>query len=136
MVLHFEIQLPAFPYGFHLITDYILDAVPPLPKSGYFHVFIRHTSAGICINEAYDPLVLHDFKLFFEHLIPHNLPGIKHTMEGIDDMPAHVKSSLIGHHLSIPILDHRLNLGTWQGIYLGEFRYRASGRNLVISIIS
>jgi secondary thiamine-phosphate synthase enzyme len=130
-----EIILRPRPYGFHLITDEIIDAISPLPSNGLLHLFIRHTSAGICINENADPDVLHDLNLYFNRLVPVNLQGIKHVLEGEDDMPAHVKSILCGHELSIPFSNQKLLLGTWQGIYLAEFRYKASPRKIIASII-
>ncbi len=132
----FEIILRPCPYGFHLITDEILEAIGYLPSRGILHLFIRHTSAGLCINENADPDVLHDLNLYFDRLVPQNLKGIKHVMEGVDDMPAHVKSIITGHQLSIPIGDHKLLLGTWQGIFLAEFRYKAPPRKIIISLIS
>lgn len=131
-----EIILRPRPYGFHLITDEILDAIGSIPSSGIMHLFIRHTSAGLRINENADPDVLHDLNLYFDRLVPENLKGIKHVMEGVEDMPAHVKPILCGHELIIPIADHKLLLGTWQGIYLAEFRYKASPRKIIISLIS
>ncbi|WP_273446758.1 secondary thiamine-phosphate synthase enzyme YjbQ, partial [Neolewinella agarilytica] len=96
--------------------------------------FIQHTSAAITINEAADPDVLTDFESVFNHIVPENLPFLVHTMEGPDDMPAHIKAAMIGHSITVPITDGRLNLGTWQGIYLCEFRNRASGRRLVATV--
>jgi secondary thiamine-phosphate synthase enzyme len=99
------------------------------------HILLKHTSAGICINENADPSVLHDFDLYFERLAPEHLPGIRHDMEGPDDMPAHIKSTITGVTVTVPIINHKLSLGTWQGIYLCEFRTRATRRDLIISII-
>ena len=99
------------------------------------HVFLRHTSAGICINENADASVREDFQLFYEKLAPEDLPGISHDMEGPDDMPAHIKSTLTGVTVTIPIINYKPALGTWQGIYLCEFRNRANRREIIISIL-
>ncbi|MBO72795.1 MAG: secondary thiamine-phosphate synthase [Flavobacteriales bacterium] len=112
----------------------MLNHIPKLPKTGIAHVFIKHTSAGITINEAADPTVLQDFDVSFDKLIPENQPHYIHTLEGSDDMPAHIKSSLVGSSLSIPITNHKLNLGTWQGIYLCEFRNSGGFRDIVVTI--
>lgn len=134
MIRHFSIQLPPYPRGFHLIDDYILHAVGALPESGILHVFIQHTSAGLCINENADPSVLRDFTTVFDCLVPEGQPYYTHNDEGDDDMPAHIKSVLTGHSVSIPIVGSRLALGTWQGIYLCEFRSRGGGRRLIASL--
>jgi len=136
MINQFELRLPAFSRGYHIITDQLLDAAPALPEQGIFHVFIQHTSAAITINENADPDVRVDFESIFNKIVPENLPFLTHTMEGPDDMPAHIKAAMIGNSISIPITNHRLNLGTWQGIYLCEFRNRASGRKLITTIYS
>jgi secondary thiamine-phosphate synthase enzyme len=128
--------LNKFERGFHIITDLIVDKIGNLPSGGVLHLFIQHTSAGLCINENCDPDVLADFESFFNKIVPENMPFLKHTVEGPDDMPAHVKSSMVGHSISIPIKDGKLMLGVWQGIYLCEFRNHASPRNLVATIIS
>ncbi len=130
------VYLSAKKRGFHLITEEILQNLSNLPESGMLNLFLQHTSAGICLNENSDKNVLHDFQLFFDRLAPENLNGIKHTEEGPDDMPAHIKSSLIGVSLNIPIIDHKLALGIWQGIYLGEFRNNASARKILVSLYS
>lgn len=130
-----EFALPAFPRGYHVVTDDVLSALGPLPEVGILNVFIKHTSAAITINESADPDVLTDFESIFNFLIPENLAFLKHTIEGPDDMPAHIKAALIGNSISIPITNHRLNLGIWQGIYLCEFRNRASKRKFVATII-
>lgn len=136
MVDHISFRLPPFPRGFHLVTDAVLKATGPLPPSGLLHLFIQHTSAGLCLNENYDPSVRHDFAQIFDRLVPEDEPYYTHTLEGSDDMPAHVKSALVGSSVSIPISGGKLAMGTWQGIYLCEFRNRAGGRKLVASIIS
>jgi secondary thiamine-phosphate synthase enzyme len=135
MVRHYKLSVGQFPKGFHIITQQVFDAVPHWPKDGMMHVFIQHTSAGLSINENADITVRQDFGLFFERLAPEHLPGIQHDMEGPDDMPAHIKSTLTGSAISIPIIDGIPALGTWQGIFLCEFRTQARRRDLIISII-
>ena len=114
-----EISLPAKPRGFHLITNDILNSVPVIKtiKNGLLHVFIKHTSASLTINENADPSVRADFESHFNHMVPEDQLYYIHTMEGSDDMPAHLKSSILGSSISIPITDGQLNLGTWQGIF-------------------
>lgn len=131
MVKQTEFTLSPRARGYHVITREVIDQLPDLPQTGILHLFIQHTSAAITINEAADPDVLTDFESVFNHLVPENLPFLVHTMEGPDDMPAHIKAAMIGHSVTVPITNGRLNLGTWQGIYLCEFRNRASGRRLV-----
>ncbi|MBC75440.1 MAG: hypothetical protein CME64_05430 [Halobacteriovoraceae bacterium] len=122
--------------GFHLVTDEIIRELPPLPSKGILHLFVKHTSAGITINENADPSVRDDFSASFNHLVKENEPYYTHTMEGPDDMPAHIKTALVGMDVSIPITGSRLNLGTWQGVYLCEFRNHASSRTIVATIYS
>jgi len=131
-----QLTLPHFPRGFHLITDLIGENFPEIGEisAGLLHVFIRHTSASLTINEDADPTVRSDFEAHFNTAIPENAPYYKHTFEGSDDMPAHLKSSILGSFVSIPITDGRLNLGTWQGIYLCEHRNRGGRRNLIITL--
>ncbi|MGB4959576.1 MAG: secondary thiamine-phosphate synthase enzyme YjbQ [Saprospiraceae bacterium] len=136
MINQTEFTLPKYNRGFHLITEIVVAQVGSLPKAGLLNLFIKHTSAGLAINENCDPDVLYDFESFFDKLVPENLPFLRHTLEGADDMPAHVKSVLTGHSLIIPISNHRLNLGIWQGIYLCEFRNQATPRTLVATIMS
>ena len=131
-----EITLPPFKRGYHLITDLIERQLPKLPEIGLAHLLLQHTSAGISLNENADPSVRYDFETFMNKLIPENNPSFVHVLEGSDDMPAHLKSSLIGASLTIPITNHRLNLGTWQGIYLCEFRNFGGRRKLVVTILS
>ena len=121
--------------GFHLITGEICSQLPALPACGLLHLFIQHTSAALSLNENADPDVQADLKCAFDHLVREREPYYTHTCEGDDDMPAHIKSTLIGASITIPISNHRLNLGTWQGIYLCEFRNRAAGRRIVATII-
>lgn len=130
-----QIRLPAFRRGFHIITREVLSEVPELSQVdvGLMHVFIMHTSASLSINENADPDVPRDLEMAFNSIAPESLPYV-HTCEGPDDMPAHVKASMIGNSLSIPISGGRLCLGTWQGIYLCEHRNHASGRQLVVTI--
>jgi len=129
------IRLSAYAYGFHLITDIILEHLPDLPEQGLCHIHLLHTSAGLTINENADPDVLHDFRLYFDHIVQERLPGMRHTLEGPDDMPAHIKSSLTGCHITLPITQHQLLLGQWQGIYLCEYRKHARPRTLHWTII-
>ncbi len=136
MVQHYGISIGPFPRGFHIITNQIKEAVKSWPEHGMLYAFLRHTSAGLCVNENADATVREDFKLFFEKLAPEDLPGIQHDMEGPDDMPAHIKSTITGISVLIPIVNSKLNLGIWQGIYLCEFRNRATKRDITISIIS
>ena len=131
-----EIQLPPFPRGFHIITAQIEDALKALNelKVGTLHIFIKHTSASIAINEGADPSVRVDFETHFNKLVPENSSDFIHNAEGPDDMPAHIKSALLGSSILIPIKNGRMNLGTWQDIYLCEHRNRASERNLVLTV--
>lgn len=131
MANQIKIKLPHYPRGFHLITHEIVSQLDELPATGVLHVFIKHSSAGLAINENADPSVLDDFNSSFDQLIKENEPWYTHTAEGSDDMPAHIKSVLVGSSISVPITDHRLNLGTWQGIYLCEFRNNGGRRELV-----
>jgi len=131
----YEIQLPAFPQGIHPITHLVIEAAAELKqiRIGLLNVFLRHTSASLTINENADPDVLVDLDRAADRLAPEDFPYY-HTVEGRDDMPAHVKSSLLGCWLSIPIRDGRLCLGTWQGICLCEHRRHAAGRHLVLTV--
>ena len=134
MIQQYEITLPEYARGFHLITEEVLKSLADLPKTGILHLFIHHTSAGLTINENADPTVREDFANSFDQLIKEREPFYKHTIEGDDDMPAHIKASLVGFSVTIPITDHRLNLGVWQGIYLCEFRNQGGKRNLIATI--
>lgn len=136
MVQQFEFSLSNYPRGFHLITKEIINHLPELPTKGLLHLIIKHTSAGLTINENADPSVRDDFESFINKLIPENHPVYTHIFEGSDDMPAHIKSSLFGTELTIPITNHQLNLGTWQGIYLCEFRDYGGSRKIHATIIS
>ncbi len=130
-----EFRLPPFHRGFHLITELISTHVPEIRniQKGMIHVFIKHTSASLTINENADPTVRDDFESHINVMVPENALYYIHTYEGPDDMPAHIKASLLGSSVQIPITDGKLNLGIWQGIYLCEHRNHASGRNLVIT---
>ena len=136
MTSQYEFSLPSFSRGYHVITDLVMKQLDDLPDVGILNLFIKHTSAAVTINESADPDVLSDFESIFNHIIPENLPFLKHTMEGTDDMPAHIKAAMIGCSIQIPITNGRLNLGTWQGIYLCEFRNRGGARKLVATVIS
>ena len=136
MVAQTEFTLSTQSRGYHIVTREILQKIPSLPQTGLLHLFIKHTSAAITINENADPDVRTDFESIFNKIVPENMPFLTHTLEGPDDMPAHIKAAMIGNSLTIPITNGRLNLGTWQGIYLCEFRNHASGRQLVATIYS
>jgi secondary thiamine-phosphate synthase enzyme len=136
MVKSYRIELKAKPRGYHLIDSEIMANIPKLPDHGLLTLFIQHTSAAICINENADPTVREDFELIFNRLVPENIPGLKHTLEGPDDMPAHIKAALIGSSIQIPVVEGRLALGTWQGIYLCEFRNNGGSRHLIVNVIS
>lgn len=136
-VIQKEIRLQPKSRGFHLITSEIEAELPELKEisAGILKIFIKHTSAGLTINENADPTVREDFESHINKMVPENMPYYKHTYEGADDMPAHIKSSLIGSSLEIPVTNGRLNLGTWQGIYLGEFRNHGGARKLVLTLM-
>ena len=131
-----EIQLQSFSRGYHLITDSIISAIPEITdiQIGQLHVFVKHTSASLTINENTDPTVRLDFESHINNMVPENQSYYKHTYEGPNDMPAHIKASLMGASIQIPITNGRLNLGIWQGIYLCEHRNTASGRQLVLTV--
>lgn len=130
----FEFSLRPRPNGFHLITTEILSNLTNLPNVGILNLFIKHTSVALTINENADPDVRIDMKSIFDRLVKEGEPYYEHVMEGLDDMPAHAKSSIIGNSLTIPITNGRLNLGTWQGIYLCEFRDYGGARKIVATI--
>lgn len=131
-----EVTLRPRPRGFHLVTGEIVDAVPELREVGVglAHIFIRHTSASLTLNENASPDVRRDFETWFHEAVPEEHPGWTHTLEGPDDMPAHIKASLLGASVTVPVADGRLDLGTWQGVYLGEHRDRGGARTLVITV--
>ena len=135
MVFQKEISLPSFPRGFHIVTKDILSALPEIASisAGMLQVFIKHTSASLTINENADPTVRADFERHFNKMIPEKAPYFEHTYEGDDDMPAHIKGSLLGSSVLLPISNGKLNLGTWQGIYLCEHRNYGGERKLVLT---
>ena len=130
------IELKPQPRGFHLVTNEILAQAPPLQNCevGLLHLFIQHTSASLAINENADPDVRGDLERHFNVMVPENAPYYEHTTEGPDDMPAHIKSILVGPSLTIPVKDGRLALGTWQGVYLCEHRNSAGSRRVVATL--
>ena len=136
MLYQKEITLPVFSRGFHIIMDNILDEIPEIRdiSSGLLHLFIKHTSASLTINENADTTVRSDFESHFNYLVPEKQGYYSHTMEGPDDMPAHLKSSILGSSIDIPITNGNLNLGPWQGIYLCEHRNRGGSRKIVATI--
>ena len=133
MVSQITIELPVFSRGFHLITDYIMSELPKL--TGIVHIFIKHTSAALTINENADPSVRIDFETFFNRLVPEESNIFLHIDEGTDDMTSHIKSSLLGNSISFPIKKGVPRLSIWQGIYLCEFRNAASKRSIEITVI-
>lgn len=134
MAKQIEIKLKPYPQGFHLITNEIVSQLAELPQVGLLHLFIKHTSAALSINENADPTVRTDLNAFFNKHYPME-PYFNHDLEGDDDMPAHVKTTVVGTSITIPITQGRLNLGTWQGIYLCEFRHHPGSRNIIATIL-
>ena len=133
MIHQTEITLPPFPRGCHLITRLIEKHLPTLPPYGLLHLFLKHSSAGLTLNENADPTVRYDFENMMNRIAPES-HSYEHDLEGADDMPAHFKSSLTGASLMIPISGGRLNMGTWQGVYLCEFRNRGGSRKIVLTV--
>lgn len=131
-----EITLSPKSRGFHLVTNEITSKLDKLSdfKTGIAHIFIKHTSAGLTINENADPSVRRDFETHFNRMVPEDMSMFEHTLEGADDMTSHLKSSILGHSVTIPISNGRLNLGTWQGVYLCEHRNRGGSRRLVVTL--
>jgi secondary thiamine-phosphate synthase enzyme len=131
-----EFSLQPRTRGFHLVTREVLQHLPELREinRGLAHIQIQHTSASLTINENADPDVRHDFESHFNHMVPENQPYYEHTLEGSDDMPAHIKGALLGFSLTIPITDGQFNLGTWQGIYLCEHRNHGGSRRIVATL--
>lgn len=129
-------RLPPYKRGFHLVTHLIESNTPDLKRLeiGLAHIFIHHTSASLTLNENADPTVRHDFERHLNVMAPEDAPYYEHTYEGSDDMPAHIKASLLGNSLTIPVAKGRLLLGTWQGIYLGEHRDHAAGRQITVTL--
>lgn len=136
MVQQVELILRPRTRGFHLVTDEVLSALPDLPACGLLHLFVKHTSCGLAINENADPDVRTDMESSFNRLVKEREPYYLHTLEGADDMPAHIKSVFTGVSLTIPITNGRLNMGTWQGIYLCEYRNYGGPRHITATIIS
>lgn len=136
-IIQREITLPSYRRGFHLITDQVLDEIPEIKKmhAGILHVFILHTSASLTLNENADPTVRDDFESHFNHMVPEDQPYYRHTYEGSDDMPAHIKASLLGASVSMPVAGGKIRTGTWQGIYLCEHRDHASPRKLFLTLM-
>lgn len=135
MIQQVSFSLEAKKRGCHLVTREIIDNLPkPLPKAGMVNLFVKHTSCALSINENADPDVRVDMADIMDHVVPENQSYYRHTMEGLDDMPAHAKCSMFGVSLTIPITDGKLNLGTWQGIYLCEFRDYGGERKIVATI--
>lgn len=133
MIIQREITLQGYKRGYHLITSIIENSFSELPDKGLMNILVKHTSAGIAINENADPSVRADFKTFFDELIPDGHNTFIHNQEGPDDMASHIKASVIGQSITIPITNHRLNLGTWQGIYFCEFRNNGGTRKIVLT---
>lgn len=136
MIVQKEIKLPQLGRGYHLITDFINDNLSDLPQLGLLNLFLKHTSAALSLNENADPSVRIDFESFMNKLIPEEYNLYSHTSEGLDDMPAHIKSSFFGTSLTIPITNNKLNTGIWQGIYLCEFRNGFHQRKLILTMYS
>lgn len=132
------LELAPRPRGFHLVTEEIESALADIDIGGVglVHIFIQHTSASLTLNENASPDVRHDFEAHFDEMVPENRPYYRHTLEGPDDMPAHIKASLLGSGLLLPIDDGRLLLGTWQGVYLCEHRDRGGSRRIVLTVMS
>lgn len=136
MVEQVEFTLRPYPRGIHLVTGEVMRQLPPLPEKGLLNLLVKHTSAALALNENADPDVRHDLNMIFDRLVPENAPFYLHTDEGPDDMPSHAKSVIVGSALTLPITDGHLNLGTWQGIYLCEFRDYGGPRRVVATILS
>ncbi|MDH7603411.1 MAG: secondary thiamine-phosphate synthase enzyme YjbQ [Melioribacter sp.] len=137
MIIQKEITLKAKPRGFHLITNEILNCIPEIRNinTGIAHIFIKHTSASLTINENADPTVRSDMETYFNKIVPENVSYFEHTLEGSDDMTSHIKSTIIGSSLIIPITNGKFNIGTWQGIYLCEHRNYGGPRKIVITLL-
>ena len=134
MIQQREITLQGYKRGYHLITSIIENSFSEFPEKGLLNILVKHTSAGITLNENADPSVRTDFRIFFDDLIPDGYAKFVHSLEGPDDMSAHIKASIIGQSVNIPITNHRLNLGTWQGIYFCEFRDIGGTRKIVLTV--
>ena len=136
MIWQKEVVLNEYPRGMHLVSHMLERELPAMPVSGLLNIFIKHTSAAISLNENADPTVRTDLDNFFNRLVKEREAWYNHTFEGDDDMPAHIKSTLIGNSLTIPVTNSRMNLGIWQGIYLCEFRDFGGPRKIVLTLIS
>ena len=136
MAFQKEIILPRFDRGFHLITPLINENIKEIENNGLLHIFLKHTSAGLTINENADPSVRVDFENSFNKMIPENQNYYTHISEGPDDMPSHIKTSIIGNSVTIPVTNGKMNLGIWQGIYFCEFRNHVSKRSIILTFIS
>ena len=135
MIEQVEFSLKPRPRGFHLVTQEVVSHLPALPEKGLLHLFIKHTSCGLSVCENADPDVRTDLESIFNRLVKERESYYEHVLEGDDDMPAHAKSVLVGVELTLPIMNGRLNLGTWQGIYLCEFRNHGGSRRVVATIL-
>lgn len=135
MIKQVEFNLKPRRRGFHLVTDEVVSQLPELPKTGLLNLFVKHTSCALSICENWDPSVRQDMESIYDRIIPENEPYYEHTLEGSDDMPAHAKSIITGVSINIPITNGKLNLGTWQGIYLCEFRNNGGSRRLLATVI-
>ncbi len=137
MIIQKEITLKPKPRGFHLITSEIISQIPELSKTsvGLVHIFIKHTSASLTINENADPTVRTDMETYFNKIVPENATYYEHTLEGTDDMTSHIKSSLLGNSVTVTITNGKFNLGTWQGIYLCEHRNHGGARTIVVTVV-
>jgi len=135
-VVQKQLTLEPYEKGFHIITDIVMDAIPEIKSvdAGILHVFIKHSSASLTINEGADPDVRHDFEAHFDHVVPELASYFLHMVEGPDDMPGHIKASILGSSVTIPITKGKLGLGAWQGIYFGEHRISRRARKLVITL--
>ena len=134
MIIQTEVVLPPMKRGFHNITHIIVDSLQEFPETGLLNVFVKHTSAALTITENADPYVLADLNMLLERIAPESDPNYKHTLEGPDDMPSHLKSLVTGASLNIPITKGKLNLGTWQGIFFCEFRNHGGNRKIVLTL--
>jgi secondary thiamine-phosphate synthase enzyme len=138
MIIQKEILLKSKARGFHLITNEIISQVPEIKEitAGIAHIFIKHTSASLTINENVDPTVRSDMETYFNKIVPESATYFQHTLEGTDDMTSHIKASILGNSVTVPVSQGSFNLGTWQGIYLCEHRNHGGAREIVITIIS
>ena len=136
MVQQVEFSLPKLERGIHLISKEIIAQLPELPETGLVHIFVKHTSAAISINENADPSVRTDLHTSLENMVPENQSHFTHLDEGPDDMPSHIKLALVGNEITVPITNGKLNLGVWQGFYFYEFRNNPGARKLVLTVMS